>query len=42
LVLDLVAAGFNPSLVTTAVVSRSDVAEALARPPMKLVIDCTS
>ncbi len=42
LVLDLVAAGFNPSLVTSAVVPRSAAADALARPPMKLVIDCTS
>jgi alcohol dehydrogenase len=41
-VLDLVAAGFDPSLVTSAVVPRSAAAEALARPPMKLVIDCTS
>jgi threonine dehydrogenase-like Zn-dependent dehydrogenase len=42
LVLDLVAVGFNPSLVTSAVVSRSAAADALAHPPMKLVIDCTS
>jgi alcohol dehydrogenase len=41
LVLDLVAAGFNPSLVTSAIVPRSAAAEALAHPPMKLVIDCT-
>jgi len=40
-VLDLVAAGFNPSLVTSAVVPRSAAADALAHPPMKLVIDCT-
>jgi threonine dehydrogenase-like Zn-dependent dehydrogenase len=40
-VLDLVAAGFNPSLVTSAVVPRSAAVEALAHPPMKLVIDCT-
>jgi len=41
LVLDLVAAGFNPSLVTSAVVPRSAAVDALADPPMKLVIDCT-
>lgn len=41
LVLDLVAAGFNPSLVTSAVVPRSAAVDALAHPPMKLVIDCT-
>ena len=40
-VLDLVAAGFNPSLVTSDVVPRSAAADALAHPPMKLVIDCT-
>ncbi len=40
-VLDLVAAGFNPSLVTSAVVPRSAAADALVHPPMKLVIDCT-
>ena len=40
-VLDLVTAGFNPSLVTSAVVPRSAAADALAHPPMKLVIDCT-
>jgi hypothetical protein len=41
-VLDLVvAAGFNPALVTSAVVPRSAAADALADPPMKLVIDCT-
>jgi threonine dehydrogenase-like Zn-dependent dehydrogenase len=40
-VLDLVAAGFDPSLVTSAVVPRSAAADALARPPLKLVIDCT-
>jgi threonine dehydrogenase-like Zn-dependent dehydrogenase len=38
--LDLVAAGFNPDLVTSAVVTRADAAQALADPPMKLVIDC--
>jgi alcohol dehydrogenase len=42
IVLDLVAAGFDPSLVTSAVVPRGDILDALARPPMKLVIDCTS
>jgi alcohol dehydrogenase len=41
-VLNLAATGFNPSLVTSAVVPRHDAATALARPPMKLVIDCTS
>jgi alcohol dehydrogenase len=40
-VLDLVAAGFDPSLVTSAVSSWSDAADALADPPMKLVIDCS-
>ena len=40
-VLDLVAAGFDPTLVTTAVVPRSEAVAALAEPPMKLVIDCT-
>jgi threonine dehydrogenase-like Zn-dependent dehydrogenase len=38
--LELVAAGFDPALVTSAVVTRADAAEALASPPMKLVIDC--
>jgi len=42
IVLDLVAAGFDPSLVTSAVVPRGEVLDALAQPPMKLVIDCTS
>jgi hypothetical protein len=41
-VLDLVAAGFDPSLVTRAVVPRADAVEALAHPPLKLVIDCTA
>jgi threonine dehydrogenase-like Zn-dependent dehydrogenase len=41
-VLDLVAAGFDPSLVTSAVVTRADAADALTRPPMKLVIDCAT
>jgi hypothetical protein len=41
IVVDVVAAGFRPSLVTTAVVPRSDVLDALRDPPMKLVIDCT-
>jgi threonine dehydrogenase-like Zn-dependent dehydrogenase len=40
-VFDVLAKGFNPSLVTSAVVSRSAAAGALAHPPMKLVIDCT-
>ena len=39
-VLDLVARGFDPSVVTSAVVSRADAVEALSHPPMKLVIDC--
>jgi threonine dehydrogenase-like Zn-dependent dehydrogenase len=37
-VLDLVANGFDPSIVTSAVVSWSDADEALIDPPMKLVI----
>jgi len=41
-VLDLVAAGFDPSIVTSAVVDRAGAVDALAHPPMKLVIDCTS
>lgn len=41
LVLDLVGAGFNPALVTSAVVPRSAATDALAHPPMKLVIDCS-
>ena len=40
-ILDLVADGFDPSLVTSAVVPRSDAMDALADPPMKLIIDCT-
>jgi alcohol dehydrogenase len=39
-VLDLVARGFDPSVVTTAVVTRPDAVEALSHPPMKVVIDC--
>jgi threonine dehydrogenase-like Zn-dependent dehydrogenase len=39
-VLSLVAAGFNPALVTSAVAPRADAAAALADPPMKLVVDC--
>jgi alcohol dehydrogenase len=39
-VLELVVAGFDPTVVTSAVVTRDDVVEALAHPPMKLVIDC--
>jgi threonine dehydrogenase-like Zn-dependent dehydrogenase len=38
-VLDLVAQGFDPALVTSAVVTTGDVVEALRNPPMKLVID---
>jgi len=41
-VLDLVAAGFDPSLVTSAVVAKDDVVECFRRPPMKVVIDCRS
>jgi threonine dehydrogenase-like Zn-dependent dehydrogenase len=40
LVLDLVAGGFDPSIVTTAVVSREDAVASLAHPSMKTVIDC--
>ena len=39
-VLDLIARGFDPSAVTSAVVTRAEAADALARPPMKLVITC--
>lgn len=41
-VLKLVAAGFDPAIVTSAVVARADAVDALAHPPMKLVIDCTA
>jgi threonine dehydrogenase-like Zn-dependent dehydrogenase len=41
-VLDLVTAGFDPSLVTSAVVTADDAVDALTHPPMKLVIDCRS
>jgi threonine dehydrogenase-like Zn-dependent dehydrogenase len=41
-VLDAVAAGFDPSIVTSEVVPVADAVEALAHPPLKLVIDCTS
>ena len=34
--------GFDPSLVTSAVVPRTEALEALRQPPMKLVIDCTT
>lgn len=40
-VLDLVSAGFDPSVVTSVVSSWSDAPEALADPPMKLIIDCS-
>jgi len=40
-VLSLVAAGFDPSLVTSAVAGRSEAVEALSHPPLKLVIDCS-
>jgi len=33
--------GFDPSLVTSAVIPRSDALDVLADPPMKLVIDCS-
>jgi threonine dehydrogenase-like Zn-dependent dehydrogenase len=36
--LDLILAGFNPSLVTSAVLPWDDAAEALQAPPMKLVL----
>jgi len=39
-VLELIAAGLDPSLVTSAVVARTDAVDALVHPPMKLVIDC--
>lgn len=39
-VLALAAGGFDPAVVTSAVVSKADAAEALSNPPMKLVIDC--
>jgi len=39
-VLDLIARGFDPSIVTSAVVTRAEAADALARPPVKLVITC--
>lgn len=42
-ILELVAGGgFDPSLVTSAVVPRTETVEALRQPPMKLVIDCTT
>jgi len=41
-VLDLVASGFDPTLVTSVVVPRTDIIDALAQPPLKLVVDCTS
>jgi threonine dehydrogenase-like Zn-dependent dehydrogenase len=41
-VLDLVTGGFDPSIVTSAVVDRTDAVEALSDPPMKLVITCDS
>jgi len=37
----VVSRGFDPSAVISAVVTRAEAAEALARPPMKLVITCT-
>jgi alcohol dehydrogenase len=37
-ILDAVVAGFDPTLVTSAVVSWDDAVDALADPPMKLVI----
>lgn len=40
-VLDLVAAGFDASLVTRAVVTKSNAIDALTEAPMKLVIDYT-
>lgn len=41
-VLDAVALGFDPSIVTSAVVPLADAVEALADPPLKLVIDCAA
>ena len=41
-VLALVAAGFDPSIVTSAVADWEDAVEALAEPPMKLVITRSS
>jgi alcohol dehydrogenase len=41
-VLDLVKGGFDPSIVTSAVVDRTDAVEALSDSPMKLVITCDS
>jgi len=37
-VLDLVARGFDPGIVTSAVVDWDDAADALADPPLKLVV----
>jgi alcohol dehydrogenase len=42
IVLDLVGSGFDPTLVTSAVVPRTDIIDALAQPPLKLVVDCSS
>jgi alcohol dehydrogenase len=42
IVLDLITGGFDPSIVTSAVVDRTDAVEALSDPPMKLVITCDS
>jgi hypothetical protein len=41
LVLDLVTKGFDPSLVTSAVVPWSDAADALADPAMNTIVDRT-
>jgi threonine dehydrogenase-like Zn-dependent dehydrogenase len=38
-ILDLVADGFDPSMVTSAVIPRSDALDALSDPPMKLIVD---
>jgi alcohol dehydrogenase len=40
-VLALVAAGFDPSPVTSTIAGRSEAVEALCHPPLKLVIDCS-
>jgi len=40
-ILELVAEGFDPSIVTSAVIPRSDALAGLADPPMKLIVDCT-
>lgn len=41
-ILDLVADGFDPSFVTSAVIPRGDVLDVLTDPPLKLIIDGTT